>query len=70
MTKHRTDPGRTASEAERDRVRTIENAISTAAPGIAIDFEAARKRELERVTTTEPSALWIERERRRALEGR
>ena len=67
MDRPQADPGWAAHEAEQRRVRAAEDAIRAAAPGIAIDFEAARERELEKVTTTEPSALWIEGQRRQAL---
>ena len=52
-------------DAEARRLAAIEGAIRAACPGQRIDFRAARERELARVRRTEPSALMLERERRR-----
>lgn len=57
--------GRGAYEAESKRIRAIEEAIRAQSLGTPIDFEAARKRELECIVVAEPSALFLERERRR-----
>lgn len=57
--------GRGAHEAESNRIRAIEEAIRSQSLGTPIDFEAARKRELECIVVAEPSALFLERERRR-----
>lgn len=70
MSNAKTDTGRTAHAAESDRVRTIETAIRAWPRATGVDFEAAREHELERVVTTEPSALALERERRRTLQAR
>ena len=57
--------GRGAHEAESNRIRAIEEAIGSQSLGTPIDFESARKRELECIVVAEPSALFLERERRR-----
>ena len=56
---------RLAFEAESRRVARIEEAIQGACPGQDIDFEKARKRELERIGIAEPSALFLAREKQR-----
>lgn len=67
MSTARTERGRAAHAAEKARASTIEAMIGEAARGAGIDFEAARTSELERVEITEPSALALERERRRTM---
>ena len=69
MSNAQANAGRAAHTAESNRVRTIETAIRAGAPAVSIDFETARERELERVVTTKPSALALERERRRTLQA-
>ena len=56
---------RRAHEAEARCRLAAENAIRAQCPGQPINFAAARERELARVQPTEPSALTLERERRR-----
>ena len=59
------DGTRRAFQAETQRVTAIEDTIKEACPGLKIEFQAARKNELARVKISEPSALFLLRERRR-----
>ena len=70
MSKIENHSTRGTHEAESRRVRTIEDAIAAQCPGVTINFAAGRERELKRVRITEPSALALERERRREARAR
>lgn len=65
MTPVTSHPGRGAHEAEARQSRATREAIQDACGVQRIDFAGARDRELAARTRTEPSALWLLRERHR-----
>ena len=63
---HDDEDGRRAFHCERRHTLAAEEAIAAQCHGQHIDFDTARKRELETFEPTKRSALFLARQRRRA----